>query len=69
MDFAFERVGLNRVYAFNLTRNPAAGRMMEKVGMRPEGIQRQAIKVRGTYEDLALWAMLRSDWEALRAAG
>ena len=44
-------------------RNPASGRVMEKCGMRREGILRQRILNKGEYADVALYSLLRSDLE------
>jgi RimJ/RimL family protein N-acetyltransferase len=63
---AFELIGVNRVSATYLARNPASGRVMEKLGMQPEGVLRQSILKWGVYEDLALRSILRSEWEAAR---
>ena len=43
--------------------NPASGRVMEKSGMKKEGILRQRIRNKGEYVDVALFAILRSDLE------
>jgi ribosomal-protein-alanine N-acetyltransferase len=61
VDFGFRELALNRIQARHLPRNPASGRVMEKLGMRFEGIQRQYLLVRGAFEDLAMYAVLRSD--------
>lgn len=60
--FAFEKLELNRVYAHHMLRNPASGRVMEKVGMKREGILRQRIRKWGVFEDVAIFAVLREDW-------
>ena len=36
---------------------------MEKCGLRQEGILRDRILNKGEYVDVALYAILRSDWE------
>lgn len=59
--YGFEELGLNRVYASHLTRNPASGRVMQKVGMIYEGRLRQHILKWGVFEDLELYAILRND--------
>jgi len=61
----FLTLGLHRVQATHLTRNPASGRVMQKLGMRFEGIQREAIRKWDRFEDLALYAILASDWKAI----
>lgn len=59
--YGFEALGLNRIYASHLTRNPASGRVMQKLGMVYEGRLRQHILKWGVFEDLALYAILRND--------
>jgi RimJ/RimL family protein N-acetyltransferase len=66
IDFAFETMGLNRIAASYLVRNPASGRVMEKAGMLAEGVHCQALRKWGVYEDLGYRAILRSEWEARR---
>ena len=59
--YGFDELGLNRIEAHHFTRNPASGRVMEKVGMTREGILRQRVLKGDKLEDLALYAILRSD--------
>ena len=61
--YGFERLGLNRMYAAHFTRNPASGRVLQKIGMVHEGCQRQHIQKWGVFEDLELFGMLKSDYE------
>ena len=42
MDYLFDTVGVNRIAACHDVRNAKSGRVMEKAGMRKEGIQRGA---------------------------
>ena len=41
--FGFDELGLNRIQARHITRNPASGRVMQKLGMTFEGVHRQQI--------------------------
>ena len=50
--YAFEQLGLNRVYAAHFRRNPASGRIMQKIGMTYEGRLRQHVKKWGDFEDM-----------------
>jgi len=59
--YAFRTLGLNRIEANHLTRNPASGRVMAKAGMRLEGVHRQHILKNGVFEDLARYAILAAD--------
>jgi RimJ/RimL family protein N-acetyltransferase len=60
--YAFEELKLNRVYAHHMVRNPASGRVLEKVGMRREGLLRQRVRKWGVFEDVVLLAILHDDW-------
>ncbi len=60
--FGFDNLGLNRLYAFHMLRNPASGRVLQKNGFRREGLLRQRVRKWGRFEDVALWAILREDW-------
>jgi [ribosomal protein S5]-alanine N-acetyltransferase len=59
---AFEDLGLNRVYAYHMTRNPASGRVLARLGFQPEGLLRQRVRKWGVFEDVILQALLRQDW-------
>jgi len=63
--YGFESLGLNRLYAYHMLRNPASGRVLEKNGFRQEGLLRQRVKKWGRFEDVALWAILKQDWATL----
>ncbi len=61
--YAFEELGLNRLYAYHMTRNPASGRVLEKNGFKREGLLRQRVRKWGQFEDVALWAILQQEWQ------
>ena len=61
--YGFDGLGLNRVHANHLARNPASGRVMEKAGLIREGVARQHTKKWGKHEDLVLYGLVRDDWE------
>ena len=52
---------LNRIEAQHDIRNPASGRVMEKCGMKKEGILRGRLYNKSEYVDVALYAVLRND--------
>ena len=62
--YAFDVLGLNRVHATHLTRNPASGRVMHKVGMTYEGRSREHLKKWGVFEDVERYGILRSEYRA-----
>ncbi len=61
--YGFEEMNLNRIQAKHLARNPASGKVMQKLGMKQEGYLRQAFVKWGRYEDDVLYAILREDWQ------
>jgi RimJ/RimL family protein N-acetyltransferase len=60
--FAFEHLGLNRVHAHHMVRNPASGRVLQKVGMKQEGLLRQRVRKWGVFEDVVVCAILSGEW-------
>lgn len=59
--FGFDSLGLNRIYAHHMARNPAAGRVLLAAGMQREGLLRQRVRKWGKYEDVVLYAIIRDD--------
>ena len=61
--YAFTELSLVRVHARYLGRNPASGRVMQKLSMKYEGCRRQHAKKWGKFEDLELYGILQHEWE------
>ena len=61
VDYGFNQLGLNRIHATHFSRNPASGRVMEKLGMVREGLLRQHVKKWGQYEDIVEYGLLKHD--------
>jgi ribosomal-protein-alanine N-acetyltransferase len=61
VNLGFDRLGLNRIYAHHMARNPASGRVLERLGMRREGLLRQRVRKWGRFEDVVIYAVLRED--------
>ena len=64
MAFLFDVVGLNRIAACHDVNNPKSGRVMDKAGMKLEGILRRAGKNNLGICDEVWHAMTREDWES-----
>lgn len=60
--YGFNALGLHRIHAHHFTRNPASGRVMEKLGMTREGLLRHAVRKGDGFEDLAIYSVLASEW-------
>ena len=60
----FEALKLNRIQAHHMAENPASGRVMEKAGLRREGLSPAAVRKDGRFRDLIFYGALRADWRA-----
>ncbi|MBN1291312.1 MAG: GNAT family N-acetyltransferase [Candidatus Latescibacteria bacterium] len=60
--YGFDGLNLNRIDAHYLSRNPASGRVMEKLGMKYEGCFREAVKKWDVYEDVTICAILKNEY-------
>ncbi len=56
-------MGLHRVFAHHLARNPASGRVMVKAGMRYEGTLREHTRKTDVFEDLPVYGILAGELE------
>jgi [ribosomal protein S5]-alanine N-acetyltransferase len=65
LNYAFEQLGMRRVYSSHLARNPASGRVMQKIGMKYEGTQKRHIQKWEKLEDLVLYGILYEEWQAV----
>jgi [ribosomal protein S5]-alanine N-acetyltransferase len=63
--FGFEKLGLHKICASSYARNPASGKVMEKVGMQLEGYFRGHFRKWGVFEDVIYFGILASDWNRL----
>lgn len=61
--FGFEERGLLRIQAHHFVTNPASGRVMEKAGMKFEGVLRLGAFRLGELRDAVLRAIVKPDWE------
>lgn len=66
--WALEVRGLERVFAYHFASNPASGRVLEKIGMRREGVSRSHLKKWGERHDCVLYGIVRGDDPGVRAA-
>ncbi len=62
VDSVFKLLPVNRIRAMAKLRNQASQRVMEKIGMRREGVLRQNRVVRGEAIDEAWYGVLRKEW-------
>jgi [ribosomal protein S5]-alanine N-acetyltransferase len=63
LGFAFQHVGLHRVVARCHPDNAASARVMEKIGMRHEGRQRDVMWMKGAWWDFLVYSILEHEWK------
>jgi ribosomal-protein-alanine N-acetyltransferase len=66
--YGFEECGMQRIFACHFSRNPASGRVLQKLGMQQEGTLRRHLVKWGERIDLTFYGILREEWEALSKA-
>jgi RimJ/RimL family protein N-acetyltransferase len=64
----FDALALHRLWACCLPENPASARVLEKAGLRREGLRLRNLKIHGEWKDSCLYAILEDEWRARAAA-
>jgi ribosomal-protein-alanine N-acetyltransferase len=59
----FREFGMHRVWAYVCPPNEASIRILEKLGLRREGLLRKNLKIQGQWMDSYVYAVLREEWE------
>ena len=62
MTFGFSELGLHRIEAKYILGNDASEHVMEKLGMKPEGVRRGSMLIKGKYRDIGVCAILRDEF-------
>jgi RimJ/RimL family protein N-acetyltransferase len=62
VDYAFTDLRLHRVQARHFVRNPASGRVLQKLGMKREGTHRDLYVRWEQFETVDVYAILESEW-------
>jgi ribosomal-protein-alanine N-acetyltransferase len=61
IDYGFNKFGLHKIFAHHMTRNPASGKVMKKLGMHEEGLLKEHVLRSGKYEDVIVYGILNDD--------
>jgi RimJ/RimL family protein N-acetyltransferase len=61
LNYGFRTFELHRIEAGHYPRNPASGRVLEKIGMQREGLMRGDLLKGDVFEDTIMYARLRTD--------
>ncbi|MCD6327498.1 GNAT family N-acetyltransferase [bacterium] len=66
--YGFDELGLNRIFGEYMAGNSASGRVMEKIGMEYEGRLRQHMMKWGEPQDMMVYSILKSEYQAMQKA-
>ena len=66
VQFAFEQLGLHRVEICIVPRNLRSRRVMEKLGIRDEGLALRYLEINGVWEDHIRYGMTIEEWHDRR---
>lgn len=61
--YGFEKLELNRIEGRCNDINTSSARVMEKLGMKQEGVLREQLKIKGKFMSQKLYSILKSDYE------
>ena len=64
IDAAFDELALHRVWAQLDPRNVASAALCERLGMRREALLREESWFKGAWGDLAIYGLLRDEWDS-----
>ncbi|RCX21091.1 ribosomal-protein-alanine N-acetyltransferase [Anaerobacterium chartisolvens] len=64
ISFGFKDMGLNRIEAVHAVENEASGKVMQKSGMKFEGVLRQRMFAKGKFWDVKQYSIIKEDWLA-----
>jgi ribosomal-protein-alanine N-acetyltransferase len=64
--FAFEDLHLHRLQVAIIPRNARSRRVVEKLGLREEGVAERYLEINGVWEDHVRYAITAEEWDERR---
>lgn len=62
LEYAFEALRLHRIEVAIIPRNTASRRVVEKLGLRNEGVAHGFLEINGAWEDHVRYAIIAEEW-------
>ncbi len=66
VDYGFSELGLHRIWTFAVADNEPSWRLMERIGMRREGLLKGNVPLQGGWADTVVYGLLAEEWAASR---
>ena len=63
LEYGFNNLELNKIFAASFTSNPGSWRIMEKIGLKYEGTLKQHVARDGQFYDLTYYGLLKEEYE------
>jgi RimJ/RimL family protein N-acetyltransferase len=63
LEYAFEEMGLNKVYLYTINVNDRARHVYLRNGFKPEGVLREHYFCVGRLQDLHVYSVIRKEWK------
>jgi RimJ/RimL family protein N-acetyltransferase len=63
VNYGFEKLILNRIWAMAISKNPASTMVMKKVGLKLKGTLKQHILQSEVHEDVEVYGVSRTDYK------
>lgn len=60
LDFGFNELYFNKIYAVHFLHNPSSGKVLQKIGMEKEALLKQHLKKNGEYFDVPLYSVFKN---------
>ena len=66
VDFGFSQRSLHRVWTYCIADNEPSWRLMERIGMRREGLLKQNVLHQGQWADTLVYGLVAEEWASIR---
>ena len=65
LQLCFMKLDLNRVESQHYVGNEGSGKVMQKCGMKFEGISEQGVRIKGVFRDVVHYGIIKDHWYSL----
>jgi len=66
LELCFKKLDLNRIESIHYVGNEGSGRVMQKCGMKYEGVSEQGLKIKGIFRDVVRYGVTKEQWRAIQ---